>query len=581
MSVQRQDTHPKMGESSGAETSAARSRAVGKTFFSGVAVLSLSTVLVKIIGLFYKIPMLRYLGSVGMGYFNAAYEWYAMLCVLATAGLPIAVSMLIAGECAANAPVNIRTARIRRIECVSARIYFVLGAVGSVAMLLGAGAIARLIDSPMTAHALRAVAPTLFFSCVSASYRGYYQGFQNMVPTALSQLIEAVGKLVLGILFAHVATLAGKDTAQTAAYAMLGLSLGVAIATVYLVIYRARHGVDQTALTVEKADGQKAQQPTIRYHSAPLWKRMLWIALPVTLSASVLSVTRIVDMAMILRRLQHIGYTTEQANSLYGIYTTMALPVFNLVPALLTSVSLALIPALSTQIGRGDKSAQKQTVSMAIRLTALLSIPASLALALYARPVLSLLFAARGEELATAAPLLSMLALSIVFSALITTTNAALQAFGYVRVPIYAMLVGSALKLISAAVLISFPSINIMGAPISTLVCNSVIVGINLQVLYRRTKAVQSVSKTLLQPLWISLPAVGLPALAVSVLMRSGWNEKWLFVAAVPLTVLLLLILSVQTGVLGKRELRENPTLARMQSMIRRLPRRGRLKNKN
>lgn len=574
MSVQRQDAQPRAQDSS-----LAASRAVGKAFFSGVAVLSLSTVLVKIIGLFYKIPMLRYLGSVGMGYFNAAYEWYAMLCVLATAGLPIAVSMLIAGACAKEASLLARKNRIRRIERISSRIYLALGSVGSVAMWLFAPMIANLIDSPLTVYALRAVAPTLFFSCISASYRGYFQGFQNMVPTAISQLIEAVGKLLFGVLFAYAAMRAGKDVATIAAYAMLGLSLGVAIATGYLVVYRARCGKE--AVVAQEAVKTTKELSLPQYHTAPLWKQILLIALPITLSSSVLSLTRIVDMAMILRRLQRIGYSTEAANALYGIYTTMAVPVFNLVPALLTSVSLALIPALSAQIARGDRGAQKQTVSMAIRLTALLSLPASMALAIYARPVLSLLFSANEEELATAAPLLSLLALSVVFSGLITTTNAALQAFGYTRVPIASMLVGSTLKLVCAALLISVPTINIMGAPLSTFVCNSVIVGINLQLLYRRTGAVEGIAKTLLQPLIISLLAVGLPALPLALLTRYGGNAKWLFLAAVPLTVVLMLVFSLKAGALGTQEMREYPALARVQEILCRLSKQGRLKNKN
>ena len=147
------------------------SASTGKVFLSGVMVLTLSTVLVKLIGLFYKIPMLHYLGTEGMGYFNAAYEWYATLCVLSTAGLPLAGSMLIAEARAAHSG-----RAIHKVEKRMLWLFFGLGTVGSLVLFFGAGAIAALIGSPDTRYALMAVAPTLFFSCLSGAYRGYFQG---------------------------------------------------------------------------------------------------------------------------------------------------------------------------------------------------------------------------------------------------------------------------------------------------------------------------------------------------------------------------------------------------------------------
>ena len=167
-------------------------------FFSGVMILTLSTVLVKIIGLLYKIPMLHCLGSVGMGYFNAAYECYALIGVVATAGLPIAVSMLIA-EQVSREDKQCGAIKILEIENCCLRIFVLFGILGSTVLLVFAAPIAKAIGSPQTAPALRAVAPTMLFSCLSASYRGYFQGLQNMRPTAISQIIEAIGKLVFGV----------------------------------------------------------------------------------------------------------------------------------------------------------------------------------------------------------------------------------------------------------------------------------------------------------------------------------------------------------------------------------------------
>ncbi len=516
-------------------------------FFSGVMILTFSTVLVKLIGLLYKIPMLHYLGSEGMGYFNAAYEWYALLCVISTAGLPVASSILIAEARAAG-----DWERIERLERLSLYVFLILGGVGSLALWLGAGVISDGLGSPDTRYALAAVAPTLLFSCIGSAYRGYFQGYEDMVPTAVSQLIEALGKLVLGLTLALYAWRRGMATPHIAAYAMWGLSLGVGISVIYLVVHRSRYanaretGAAAGIATTDKERGAVGHAPALR--------RLLSIAVPITVSASVLSLTKIVDMTMILRRLQTIGYDTAGANALYGNYTTMAVPIFNLIPSLISSVALALVPTLSAAIRSGDRETQKTTVRGAIRITALFSLPATLAVAIYSHPILALLFHGEMGAVREAAPLLSLLAISIFFSCLITTTNAILQACGLVRVPILSMLAGSVLKLIGAYILIGIPSLNICGAPISTFLCNAVIVGINLAVIAGRTGMLESVYDSLLRPLLVALPAVGLPALLWGGLMRGGYREIPLFLAAVPLTMVLYLILCLRWNLVGEEE---------------------------
>ena len=514
----------------------------GNAFLSGVVVLTLSTVLVKIIGLFYKIPMLHYLGSEGMGYFNAAYEWYATLCVLSTAGLPLASSMLIAEARAAHS-----ATAVRRVENMTLRLFLALGTLGSLGLFFGAGAISRLIGSPQTRYALAAVAPTLFFSCLSGAYRGYFQGFQDMTPTAVSQIIEALGKLLLGLGMGIYAWRMGLSAPYVAAWAMLGLGIGVAVSTLYLILRRRTGRYAKDECLAEDAPTSARSSVSVR--------RLLGYAVPITVSSSVLSLTRLLDMAMILRRLQSVGYTAASANALYGSYTTMAVPIFNLIPSLITSVALALVPALTAAIEAGDVETQKSTARAAIRITALLSLPASLAVALYSRTMLTLLF--RGEKAAVdaAAPMLSMLAFSIVFSGLITTTNAILQAYGHPRAPIVSMVAGSAVKLIGAYALIGIPSLNIYGAPISTFLCDALIVGINMVLISRYTDVLESFRSALARPLGVSLLAVGAPGVVFALFSRVGYAEIPLFLGAVPVTLVLFLILSLRAGLVGEQEL--------------------------
>lgn len=517
--------------------------ATGKVFLSGVAVLTLSTVVVKLIGLFYKIPMLHYLGSEGMGYFNAAYEWYATLCVISTAGLPLAGSMLIAEARAAGS-----TRAVRLIERRMLGLFFALGTVGTLVLFFGASWIAALIGSPDTRYALMAVAPTLFFSCLSGAYRGYFQGHQNMLPTAISQVIEALGKLLLGLGFAVFAWHRGADAPMIAAFAMLGLGIGVGISTLYLIVHR------------RNAHEQGGDMPIPYGLRSPL-RRLIGVAVPITVSSSVLSLTRLLDMTMILRRLQYVGYDVTDANALYGSYTTMAVPIFNLIPSLITAVSLAVVPALTEAIKTGNQSVQQSTARTAIRITALLSLPASLAVAIYSRAILSLLFRDESAAIEIAAPMLSLLAVSIFFSGLITTTNAILQAYGHINAPIGSMLLGSLMKLVGAYVLIGIPRLHIYGAPISTFLCDSTVVGINMLLIARYTDVMEPLRQALVRPLLVSLVAVGVPGMVYAALVRAGYADIPLFIAAVPVTLLLFAVLCLRSGLVGERELSLIPGL--------------------
>jgi stage V sporulation protein B len=153
-----------------------------------VAVLTLSTLVVKLIGLLYKIPMMRYLGEEGMGYFNSAYEIYTFFYILATAGLPVAVSILVAERAEKGSLLG-----VKRIFSVSLALFVVLGLAGTAVLYFGAEKFSELIENSGALLSIAAIAPMVLFVCVSSAVRGYFQGHQNMLPTAISQIIEAAG----------------------------------------------------------------------------------------------------------------------------------------------------------------------------------------------------------------------------------------------------------------------------------------------------------------------------------------------------------------------------------------------------
>ncbi len=439
-----------------------------RSFLSGASVLTLSALIVKVIGLLYRVPLLRVLGTEGMGYFNTAYELYALFCVIATAGLPVAMSVLISTKTETGSWLH--ADRIFRLSRV---VFLVVGAVGTGLLWGLAGAFSSLLGNPKAAVCMRAIAPTVFLICLSSAHRGYFQGRAHMTPTAVSQVVEAGGKLILGLLFAFYARTTGCDLPMTAAWAVAGVSVGTGLSVVYLALHKRIY--DRRC--PPSGEGMPAGK---------VLSSLAVIAVPATLSAGVIGLAKCVDLSLILRRLQDVGYTVAEANAAYGCYSTLAVPVFGILPSLATSVSMSVVPALSTARGNGaGPSEVRKTATAALRVTLLFAIPASLGLAVFSEDILALLFAGQPDAVAEAAPWLSCLALSIPASCLVTVTGGMLQSAGRADRPLISMLVAVVCKTLVAYLLLGVEGIGMLGAPISSLLCDTVIVALNLVFLYR------------------------------------------------------------------------------------------------
>lgn len=511
-----------------------------KGFMSGVLVLSVSTLIVKIIGLAYKIPMLSYLGIEGMGYLNSAYEIFGMLCVVATAGLPVALSILVSASRQRGDRMG-----IRRLKRSGTAVFLLLGILGCTAMILLSGELSRWIGNENARFCLVAIAPALLFVCLASAYRGYYQGLNRMTPTAVSQLIEAGGKLIFGILFASMAQKRGWSIPMVSAAGIAGISLGCLLSLLYLLCVG----------WIRKEKKEKSELPVPEKEKRSPLPLLLRISIPITLSSAVFSVTRLSDMALIMRRLQTVGLSVADANRIYGAYTTMAVPVFSLIPALITPVSLALVPQLSASIAGKHPSQQQTVIERALKMTTLLSIPAGMGVCVYAQPILSLLFSAESEAIALAAPLLSALGPSILFSGVITTTNAMLQSYRKEKLPIVSMAIGAAVKIVFAYWLIGIPSVGVMGAPISTFFCNGTVMLLNLFFLrscFPDRRLPVHVGEVFYKPLGGAILSILLSLLGYLWLFRIAESESLSFLLAMGIATVsyggLAILLGLVTG---------------------------------
>ena len=502
------------------------------SFTSGVLILSLSAIIVKIIGLIYKIPMLRLLGSEGMGYFNSAYEIYALFCSIATTGLPVAMSLMISAEKDADLGA-------KRIFLVALKLFLALGLVGGCIVFAFAKPFAAFLGSDLAAPCLLAISPCVLLICISSAYRGYFQGLGRMVPIAVSQTIEALGKLILGLIFAFVALRSGFSVYLVAAFAVAGLTLGTAVSVLYMAVTKR---ISQRSSLIVGRDGG-------------VLRRLLATAVPITLSSAVVSIGKVVDMSRILRRLQDIGQEADEAFAIYGNYTTLALPLFSLAPALITSVAMPLIPSLSGAVARKDEDGQVTVVGDAMRLTAFISLPISLGLTLFSRPILELIFSGEEAAIDCAAPLLAILGLAVSASCFITVGNAILQAYGRSYVPIFSMALGIVAKIILAFILIGNRSFGILGAPISTLICDLLINAVNFYFICRRLPATPDLSRALLMPFLSSVVSVSLARLAYNFASRRLGEGALVTLGSIALAVGVYCVGCLAFGVFTKEEI--------------------------
>lgn len=523
-----------------------------KRFASGVTALTLSVVVVKVIGLVYKIPLFRLLGAEGMGYFGAAYELYALFFVISSAGLPVAVSMLISEQLAYG-----KKNAVSRIHTISLLLFLVLGAVGTLAMSLGASGFSKLLDNEKAAPAILAVSPALLFVCISGAMRGYYQGLGDMRPTAISQVIEAVGKLGFGLGFALAARKLSLGAERAAAFAAFGITVGTFLSMLYL-------------LSVRPSSYSKRRTGALpEIGRRTVLRRLIALAVPVTLSASLSGFTRVLDMGLIMRHLQSDIMDSSAVAALYGCYSTMAVPIYNLPASFVSGISLSLVPMLTAAVGIGERERTEALCGSAIRFCLFLSFPSAVGMALFAEPILALLFSGQVQSVALAAPLLSALAFSVVSSCLMGVTASILQAKGKAFLPIFSMLIAAVIKFVSAYVLMSIPDIGIYAIPISTLLCNTLAVLFNLAAIDR-------------QDISLRLWRLSLAPMASSVLAIGGgvFLFRWLsceiaetlaFVIVLPICVLLYLLLGGKLGAYGADEVRIFPSGERLCALLTRL----------
>ncbi len=438
-----------------------------QSFLKGALIVAIANIVVKIIGALFKIPLTRFiLGADGIAVYNASYTIYNVLFMVATAGLPVAISKMVSESAAKG-----NYAEVRRIFSVSKKLLITVGVLGMLIMFFGARIFADRLGISSAYTAMMALSPSLFFVAIMSVYRGLFQGLSNMVPTAVSEMIEACGKLFIGLALSFVLLSFGKDMAATGA--ILGVSTGAFCGAGFLFGYYTKV---KKNLKVKEAESAKMEvSPSKR-----IFTRLLKLAVPITIGSAVFTLASLIDLTMILNQLAALGFDEATRKQMYGYYSGYAVTMFNLPPTVVTSLSISIMPAIASALATKKRETARTLTETAVRITLLFAMPCAVGMSVLSAPILQLLY----NDI-NAAGMLTVLSYGIIFVSLVMVTNAIIQATGKVWVPVVNMLIGGAVKVIVNFVLVGNINININGAPYGTVLCYLTTASLNLIAIYK------------------------------------------------------------------------------------------------
>ena len=469
-----------------------------KSFIRGAAILGIAGLIVKIIGAFYRIPLTNILqrGQLdGMIYYATAYPYYSWLLVISSAGFPTAISKLVSEKVAVGekkgATAVFKTAML---------LLLAIGIVTTVLLFAGSGIIAKLAAVPDAKYSIMALAPSLLIVSVMCAYRGYLQGMQMMTGTALSQITEQVGKLIasysLALLFVKL------YPAQPELWAM-GTLIGISISEVMgLAVIWFVYRKNRRLLPSYKLEGMNVSKATMK----KVGMGLLAIAIPITIGASIMPITGIADSIFIKRLLNirylNLGFAEEAAETMAGdgfvALRSYVTPLINMPAVLTLALSMSLVPAIAPMQAARDRRGIRKVGATGMKLAMLIGAPCAVGLFVLGAPIMAMLYHKVGESVgekgtyyisgfisqiinmkpgqeitiyALSGGIMQISAIGVLFLSLVQTLTGVIQGMGRQKVPVYFLIAGGTLKIISMIILMKYSKLGVLGAAISTVLC--------------------------------------------------------------------------------------------------------------
>ena len=436
----------------------------GQNYMHGAAILTVGVVIMKILGFIYKIPLGNILGDEGFSMFTSAYNIYYVFFTLATAGLPVALSRLVA-EADANGQAK-QEEKTFRVALVT---FFVIGTVFALILWCFPNWLAdNYLENPDAAPSIRAMAPSILLVCLVSAYRGYCQGNGNMLPTTVDEVLEVLFKVISGLILASVIMSMGLGKPAASAGAIFGVSIGSVVSLLYMVVYkRKNYSILAAPYTGGRAYNDIPEDDDEVDPALTIVRRIMTIGIPIALGACIMSLLNSMDSKLCMNRLQSAaGFSYYEAKVLYGVYGK-AMTLFNLPAAFITPLTISIVPAISGAFARGHRAEAMKTAEDSMRMSAAIALPMGVGLAVMSKPIMELLYP---NSNAAGPGLLSVMGIASFFVCLVLMENAVLQASGKERLTMLTLISGGVIKIVVNWFLVAQPGINIYGAPVGTLV---------------------------------------------------------------------------------------------------------------
>lgn len=510
-----------------------------ESFMQGVFAMMFSQVLIKLLGLVYKMYLTNRegFGDEGNAIYSSGFYIYSLLLTLSSVGVPNAISKLVSERIAIgdNKGAN-------RIFKVAFCIFGFLGFIGTAILFFGAGYISNVIlKIPEAEMTLVALSPSIFFVSLICVIRGYFNGNGTLKVTANSQTLEQVFKTVFTILLVELIVIAvGMNTTIMAAGANLATTVATIGSFIYLFIfYKNNRTINVNAQNVI----------TKKESIFSIIKKILYVSAPISLSAILSSINKNIDSTTVVRGLSNF-MSEAQAKIQYGILSGKVDTLTSLPLSFNIAFATALVPAISYARAKNDMNTANKRVAFSILVTILIGLPCSIGMFVFAGPILKLLFPAQSAG----AFLLQISSLAIIFTVLAQTINGALQGLGKVMVPAMAFSIGVVVKLVLNIVLIRIPSIGVVGAAIGTIACNLIACVIGFSVLKKNMNIKFGILKYLIKPI-IATFIMAVCSYAIYLGINCIISEKIATIISIGLAILIYALAIIALKIFTKEEI--------------------------
>ena len=449
-------------------------------------ILTAAVVVVKILGMLYKLPMAAIMDDFTFGLFMMAYNLYAVLLAFSTAGLPVALAKLISEANSLEKPIQ-----VKRTFSMGLLAFIVFGTIGTAAMICFPTELAAFVGDVRASQGILMLAPSVLLCCVMSAYRGYTQGLSDMRPTAISQIIEVGVKVIFGLGILIILTNGGASSAVLSAGTISGVSIGSLFACIYIAIIAARRIKDEAKNSEGKGVDLSSEKSSV------VLKNILKTGIPIAFGACVVSIVGLANTKLIVDQLQNgAGFTNDGAVELFGVYSK-ALTLYSFPGSLIVPLSISVIPAISGALAlKQSKEAQEITES-SLRICAILMIPMAVGLSVLAQPIMDGLFYGSASE---GVGVLAIMGISSFFFAMSTMMTAILQASGRERLPAITILLGGIVNVVVNWYLISMPELNVYGAAIGIAASNLLMFALNLIFIMTKLPEKPSLKRVFLRP---------------------------------------------------------------------------------